>query len=67
MKIIKNTKLKLQALNLLKLMSGNVNCANEILPHISELLNLCSLTAGRRNTGQVRISLQIITKTIKGK
>lgn len=63
--IRENAKLKLQALNLLKLVSGNAGCAREIISNLSALFNLCTVPSGRRNTGHVRTILQIITKAIK--
>ena len=47
------------------MISGNSGCAREIIANLSALLNLCTVAAGRRNTGHVRTTLQIITKATK--
>jgi len=60
-----NSKIKLPSLNLLKLVASNSNCAREIVPSLTTLLNQCTVQSGRRNTGHVRSILQIITKTVK--
>ena len=54
-----------KALNLMKLVASHHSCAREIIHSMSLLLTYCTVPMGRRNTGQVKVTLQIMTKSIK--
>ena len=60
-----NSKVHLKALNLMKLVASYHACAKDIVNSMTLLLTYCTVPVGRRNTGQVKVTLQIITKSIK--
>ena len=55
----------LKALNLMKLVASYHACAKDIVNSMTLLLTYCTVPVGRRNTGQVKVTLQVITKSIK--
>lgn len=66
LRVIKsNNKVHLKALNLMKLVASYHACAKEIVNSMTLLLTYCTVPVGRRNTGQVKVTLQVITKSIK--
>ena len=60
-----NSKVHLKALNLMKLVASYHACAKDIVNSMTLLLTYCTVPVGRRNTGQVKVTLQVITKSIK--
>ena len=60
-----NSKCQLKALNLMKMVASHNSCAREIVHSMALLLTYCTVPMGRRNTGQVKVTLQIMTKSIK--
>ena len=56
------TKVRPSALNLLKIVSGSPSCSREIIPSLQMLFTLCQVAQGKKNTGHVRIILQLIHK-----
>jgi hypothetical protein len=56
------TKVRPSALNLLKIIAGSPSCSKEIIPSLHMLLTLCQVAQGKKNTGHVRIILQLIHK-----
>jgi len=66
LRVIKsNSKCQLKALNLMKMVASHNSCAREIVHSMALLLTYCTVPMGRRNTGQVKVTLQIMTKSIK--
>jgi len=59
------TKVRPSALNLLKIVSGSPSCSRVIIPSLQMLFTLCQVAQGKKNTGHVRIILQLIHKAIK--
>jgi len=59
------TKVRPSALNLLKIIAGSPSCSKEIIPSLHMLLTLCQVAQGKKNTGHVRIILQLVHKAIK--
>ena len=49
----------------MKLVASHHSCAREIVHSMALLLSYCTVPIGRRNTGQVKVTLQIMTKSIK--
>ena len=49
----------------MKLVASHHSCAREIIHSMALLLTYCTVPMGRRNTGQVKVTLQIMTKSIK--